>query len=74
MNLFYHGTGRDARGNWEDPLLRRAEQAPGQAFPARMLVCPGSPVRPRDGSLPSVAKITIEGGAVVDARIVELKI
>lgn len=44
-----------------------------EAFPARMLVCPGSPVRPRGGSVPCVAKIGIEGGAVLDARIVELR-
>lgn len=44
-----------------------------EAFPARMLVCPGSPVRPRGGSVPSVAKIEIEAGAVRDARIVELR-
>lgn len=43
-----------------------------EAFPARMLVCPGSPVRPRGGSMPCVAKLTVEDGAVRDARIVEL--
>lgn len=45
-----------------------------EAFPARMLICPGSPVRPRGGSMPSVAKVEIQNGSVRDARIVELRI
>ncbi|HJF66450.1 MAG TPA: metallophosphatase family protein [Slackia equolifaciens] len=45
-----------------------------EAFPARMLLCPGSPVRPRGGSLPSVAKLLVENGIVVTARIVELRV
>lgn len=44
-----------------------------EAFPAGMLVCPGSPTRPRAGSAPCVAKVEIEGGEVLDARIVELR-
>ena len=57
-------------GHTHVPCIERG----AEAFPARMLVCPGSPVRPRGGSLPSVAKVAIEGGVVTDARIVELKI
>ncbi len=43
-----------------------------EAFPARLLVCPGSPTRPRGGSRPSVAKVEIDDGAVAAVRIVEL--
>ncbi len=43
-----------------------------EAFPAGMLICPGSPSRPRGGSRPSVAKLLIRNGAVSLADIVEL--
>lgn len=43
------------------------------ASPARLVVCPGSVSRPRGGSAPCVAKISIEDGAVCSARLVELE-
>lgn len=42
------------------------------ASPVSLLVCPGSVSRPRGGSAPSVAKVSIADGAVQDARLVEL--
>ena len=46
----------------------------GEAFPAHMLVCPGSPSRPRGGSRPSVAKIETQNGVVTQACIVDLEL
>lgn len=55
-------------GHTHVPVIERG----GKAFPAEMIVCPGSPVRPRGGLKPSVAKIKIAFGFVTKASIVEL--
>ena len=42
------------------------------ARPVTMIVCPGSVSRPRGGSKPSVAKIEVEAGRILSARIEEI--
>lgn len=39
------------------------------ARPATMIVCPGSVSRPRGGSKPSIAKLELEAGKILSARI-----
>lgn len=44
-----------------------------EAFPARLMLCPGSCSRPRGGMPPSIAKIIIEDGAIGSAWVESLK-
>ncbi|MCL2827018.1 MAG: metallophosphatase family protein [Eggerthellaceae bacterium] len=43
-----------------------------EATPAQYLICPGSVFRPRGGSRPSIAKLTIKEGRVQDTWIEEI--
>lgn len=43
-----------------------------QARPADYIICPGSVTYPRAGSMPSVAKVSIEAGRILEVRIEEV--
>ena len=42
------------------------------ARPAQYVLCPGAVFRPRNGSRPSVAKVTLSGGRILDVWIEEI--
>lgn len=56
-------------GHIHIPVIEEGQDA----FPARLLICPGSCSRPRGGTPPSVAKIVIEDGVVQHAWIENLR-
>lgn len=44
-----------------------------EARPASLVLCPGSPARPRGGMPPSVAFVEVDGGRLVSARVESLQ-